>query len=180
MAAPKKAKKNTGRVKSKPAKAKAPSSKAKPAAKKIVSKKAGSKKIKSSPPPQPSKEEREVLLRRELVKLKDDILKEAHKEISKYIKGENRQLVETALDEGDWSVVDLSEDINLRQLSVHRDNLRKIDQALRKLQEGTYGICEECGDEISMERLRVMPFAIYCRDDQEKKEMMEALEKETR
>ena len=125
-----------------------------------------------------SEEERKAMLRRELLGMRDRIMKEARTEISKYIKGENRQLVETALDDGDWSVVDLSEDINLRKLSTHRENLRKIEEALRKLDEGTYGICEDCGEEISIERLKVMPFAIYCRDDQEKREMMEALERE--
>jgi DnaK suppressor protein len=131
-------------------------------------------------PPLSPEEERKFTLRKELLALRQQIMKEARTEISRYIKGENRQLVETALDDGDWSVVDLSEDINLRKLSTHRENLQKIDEALRKLEEGTYGICEECGEEISIERLKVMPFAIYCRDDQEKKEMMEALERELR
>jgi len=129
-------------------------------------------------PTAPPEEERKATLRKELLGMRAQIMKEARTEISKYIKGENRQLVETALDDGDWSVVDLSEDINLRKLSTHRENLRKIEEALRKLNEGTYGICEDCGEEISIERLRVMPFAIYCRDDQEKREMMEALERE--
>lgn len=179
MPAAKKAKKKTAGPKPKSGRAERPAKKtAQSRVKKRVVKKAIPKKVKSAPP-EASKPEREVLLRKELIKMKEDILREAHIEISKYIKGENRQLVETALDDGDWSVVDLSEDINLRKLSVHRENLRKIDQALRKLQEGTYGICEDCGEEISVERLKVLPFAIYCRDDQEKREMMEALERES-
>lgn len=121
---------------------------------------------------------RNLSLKKELLRHREEIINEAKREISKYIKGESRQLVETALDDGDWSVVDLAEDINLRQLSIHRDTLRKIDEAIRKLAEGTYGICEECGEPISVERLKVLPFAIYCRDDQEKKEIMEAIERE--
>ena len=123
--------------------------------------------------------EREVALRKELLKQRTVILGEAKKEIGRIISGENRQIVETALDDGDWSVVDLSEDISLKQLSTHRENLTKIDEALRKLDEGTYGICEECGEEIDIERLKVMPFAIYCKEDQERKEIMEAMERET-
>ena len=96
----------------------------------------------------------------------------------KYIKGETRQLVDTALDDGDWSVVDLSEDISLRQLGTHREVMVKIDAALGKLQEGTYGICEDCGGRISEERLKILPFAIYCKDCQEKIEQLEAIEKE--
>lgn len=117
-------------------------------------------------------------LRRMLVRKREEIVKEAKAEIKKYISGENRQLVETVMDEGDLSVVDLSEDISLKKLSTHREVMIKIDTALRKLDEGSYGLCEDCGDEISEERLKIMPFAIYCRDCQEKKELMEKIEKE--
>lgn len=117
-------------------------------------------------------------LRKLLIQKREQIVKEAKIEISKYIKGETRQLVDTALDDGDWSVIDLSEDISLRQLGTHREVMVKIDAAIRKLDEGTYGICEDCGGKISKERLKVLPFAIYCRDCQEKIEQLEAIEKE--
>lgn len=122
--------------------------------------------------------EKTEALRKLLIKKREQIVKEAKIEISKYIKGETRQLVDTALDDGDWSVVDLSEDISLRQLGIHREVLVKIDAALGKLQEGTHGICEDCGGKISEERLQVLPFAIYCKDCQEKIEQLEAIEKE--
>ena len=124
-----------------------------------------------------SEQEKNAVLRRVLINHREAIVKEAKAEISKYIKGEKRQLVETALDDGDWSVIDLSEDISLKQLSTHRENLLKIDEALRKLKEGTYGKCEDCGEEISEKRLKVMPFAIYCIDCKEKREQLEELEK---
>ena len=121
---------------------------------------------------------RKERLRKLLVQKREEIIREAKNEIKKFRSGENRQLVETVMDDGDLSVVDLAEDISLKQLSTHRETLIKIDTALRKLGEGTYGICEECGEEISEERLKIMPFAIYCRDDQEKKEIMERIERE--
>lgn len=124
-----------------------------------------------------SEEERNAALRRLLINRREEIVKEAKAEISKYIKGEKRQLVETALDDGDWSVIDLAEDISLKQLSAHRENLLKIDEALRKLKEGTYGKCEDCGEEISDKRLKVIPFAIYCIDCKEKREQLEELER---
>jgi len=117
-------------------------------------------------------------LRKLLIQKREEIIREAKSEIKKFKSGENRQLVETVMDDGDLSVVDLAEDISLKQLSTHRETLIKIDVALRKLGEGTYGICEECGEEISEERLKIMPFAIYCRDDQEKREIMEKIERE--
>jgi DnaK suppressor protein len=122
-----------------------------------------------------SEEERKAALRKSLIQKREEIVKEVKNEISKYIKGETRQLVDTALDDGDWSVVDLSEDISFKHMSTHRENLLKIDEALRKLSEGTYGICEECGEEISKARLKILPFAIYCTDCQERKEQLEEI-----
>jgi DnaK suppressor protein len=116
-------------------------------------------------------------LKKSLIRRREAIVREAKEEIAKYISGENRQLVDTALDDGDWAVVDISEDINLMRLGAHRKALHDIDESLRKIKEGTYGICEECGEEISEKRLQVMPTANLCITCQENKEQYEALEK---
>jgi len=121
---------------------------------------------------------RRALLRKLLIQKREEIVKEAKEEIAKYTKGEANQLAETALDDGDWSVIDLSQDINLRRLETHRESLLGIDEALMKLKEGSYGICEDCGGEISAERLNVMPFAIYCKDCREKREELEKATRE--
>lgn len=121
---------------------------------------------------------RKERLKKLLIHKREDIIKEAREEIKKFQSGEKKQLVEAVMDEGDMSVVDLAEDISLRQLSAHRETLIKIDTALIKLREGTYGICEECGDEINEKRLNILPFAIYCVDCQEKREIIEKIEKE--
>ena len=144
------------------------------------SKKTIKSKVPKKPASKQSEEERKIALRRTLINKREEIVKEAKGEISKYIKGETRQLVDTALDDGDWSVIDLSEDVSLRQLSTHRQNLQKIDVALRKLDEGSYGSCEDCGEEISEERLKILPFAIYCIDCQEKREQLEEMERRER
>jgi RNA polymerase-binding protein DksA len=43
--------------------------------------------------------------------------------------------------------------------------LAAIDGALQRIERGTYGICERCGREIGVERLRVVPYATLCIDD---------------
>jgi RNA polymerase-binding transcription factor DksA len=43
-----------------------------------------------------------------------------------------------------------------------QDSLRDVNTALAKLDEGTYGKCEECGEEIAEARLEAMPAARYC------------------
>ncbi len=122
--------------------------------------------------------ERKDRLKKMLNKLKEQILQEAKEEIKKFQSTEKRQVVEAVLDDADLSAIDISEDISLKQLSTHRDILKKIEEALRKLDEGTYGLCEMCGEEIPEERLKILPFAIYCRDCQERIETMEKFESE--
>ena len=113
-----------------------------------------------------------------LLEKREAIVKEAKAEIAKYISGENKQLVDTAVDEGDWAVIDISEDINLMRLDAHRKLMLDIDEALRKIQEGTYGICEDCGEEISAKRLGVMPTATLCISCKENKEQIEAISRQ--
>lgn len=115
-------------------------------------------------------------IKRSLIIRREAIVKEAKEEIAKYISGENRQLVDTALDDGDWAVVDISEDINLRMLAAHRKALHDIDESIRKIEEGSYGICEECGEEIGEKRLKVLPTATLCVVCQGNKERLEAIE----
>jgi DnaK suppressor protein len=118
---------------------------------------------------------RKEKLKRHLIRMREDIVAEAKAEIKKFKSGEKKQIVETVLDDGDLSFVDLSEDISLKQLSTHRETLIKIDEALRKIHEGTYGLCEDCGDEVSVERLKIIPFATHCKECQEKKEMLDKI-----
>jgi DnaK suppressor protein len=187
-AASKTAGKSAGKRPLKKTGTKKPAKKA-PPKKKVAPSKAAEKPLKAEKKPvkrpsplkgKPVRQTRKGNLRRDLIERRERIVREAKAEIGKYIKGENRQLVETALDDGDWSVIDLSEDILFQKLGAHRNNLFRIDESLRKLNEGTYGVCEDCGEEISSGRLKVLPFAIYCRDCQEKREVMEAMEKEER
>jgi len=52
-----------------------------------------------------------------------------------------------------------------------------VDAALRRLEEGTYGDCFECGDEIAEARLRALPFAVRCKDCEEARETAERRER---
>jgi RNA polymerase-binding protein DksA len=55
-----------------------------------------------------------------------------------------------------------------RDLSIEnnvRDLLRKIDRALARMDEGTYGICSRCGKPIEKARLRALPYADLCIKD---------------
>lgn len=66
-----------------------------------------------------------------------------------------------------WSSVDMERSASLIERSEER--IRLIDEALARVDDGSYGICEECGDEIPLERLRILPFAAMCVDCQSKR-----------
>jgi len=55
--------------------------------------------------------------------------------------------------------------------TVESDALSRIDYALRRIDEGTYGLCEECGERIPKPRLRIVPFATLCVSCQQREEL---------
>ena len=63
--------------------------------------------------------------------------------------------------------------LELRTRDRERKLIRKISQALTRIEEGTYGYCEETGDEIGLKRLEARPVATLCLDAQERREMAE-------
>ena len=77
---------------------------------------------------------------------------------------------EISLDPAEHGLIDLLEDTGLTVADIRQQELTAMDEATGRLEQGTYGICEKCGREIPEERLRVMPFARYCLEDQEKQE----------
>jgi len=81
------------------------------------------------------------------------------------------------LDQGESSEVDIQEDIEFALIQMKAETLNKIDAALRRLEEGTYGDCFECGEEISEARLRALPFAVRCKDCEEARETAEQRER---
>ncbi len=63
--------------------------------------------------------------------------------------------------------------LELRTRDRERKLLRKIDSALSRIDEGTYGYCEETGDEIGLRRLEARPVATLCVEAQERRELAE-------
>jgi len=81
------------------------------------------------------------------------------------------------LDEGETSEVDIQDDIEFALIQMKAETLNRIDTALHRLDEGTYGCCFDCGDEIAEARLRALPFAMRCKDCEEAHEMSEYRER---
>jgi DnaK suppressor protein len=69
-------------------------------------------------------------------------------------------------DAEEQSVDDFVQEVDLALMQMKSETLKKIEQALLRLEAGTYGRCQECDLEIPPARLRALPFAALCRDCQ--------------
>ena len=108
--------------------------------------------------------------RKMLYKRREEIIGSSMDSMKKLMSGEIRQAIAAGQNEGDCAVVQQFEYMNCRQFEAKREGIRKIDLALKRLDEGEYGFCEECSQAISIERLKAIPFALLCRECQEEKE----------
>jgi DnaK suppressor protein len=77
------------------------------------------------------------------------------------------------------SVNDLFQDMDFAVMQMKADTLAKIDEALLCLEDGSYGTCAECDQEIAEARLKAVPFATLCRNCQEEEENRAAAERPT-
>jgi len=72
------------------------------------------------------------------------------------------RIAEQARDTEDDSFSNLIVDLNLAEIDRDADELRRIDTALARLSEGSYGSCEDCGQRIPEARLEAEPTALRC------------------
>jgi len=105
---------------------------------------------------------RQEKLRKMLQERKRKLLADLHQEVFEKLGGEYHGEFERAMDSGDVSFIDLLQSIDVKLVDIRQEELIQMDEAERKLNEGTYGICEECGKDISEERLAAMPYAVRC------------------
>jgi DnaK suppressor protein len=113
------------------------------------------------------------------------ILEERRREILSEVKGKMRDVRaigasgegQGVLDAAETTEADIQDDIELALIQMKSETLHKIEEALTRLDEKTYGNCNECGDEISERRLRALPFAVRCKDCEEAREMAELRER---
>src|SRR5215210_2441855 len=106
--------------------------------------------------------------RLKLLNWKEDILKEA-RETLQHLQDENvnhPDLADRASSETDRA-------IELRARDRQRKLISKIDEALKRLEDGTYGYCEETGEPIALKRLEARPIATLTVEAQEQHEKKE-------
>ena len=94
-----------------------------------------------------------------LLKMKEETLLEINKSVRS---GSDMPSGEPSGDIYDQASSERDRELELLLGDREREKLHNIDEALLKISEGEYGICEECEEDIPIGRLKVMPFARYC------------------
>jgi DnaK suppressor protein len=106
--------------------------------------------------------------RAKLIRWRDDILRES-RETLQHLQTEN----ENHPDLADRASSETDRAIELRARDRQRKLIAKIDAALTRIEEGTYGFCEETGEPISIRRLEARPIATLSIEAQERHERRE-------
>jgi DnaK suppressor protein len=112
--------------------------------------------------------------RRKLIAWKEDILRESQETLV-VLQSEN----ENHPDLADRASFETDRSIELRARDRQRKLITKIDSALARLDDGTYGYCEETGEPISLNRLDARPIATLSVEAQERHERRERAYRET-
>jgi RNA polymerase-binding transcription factor len=117
--------------------------------------------------------QRETAERRPAEALRDILTRWRDRELASTDQAARDETADAAISPGDE--MDLANSILEREMRAslderHQERLNAIGAAFERLREGLYGVCEQCGEEIAMERLTVLPFAINCIDCQTERE----------
>ena len=104
-----------------------------------------------------------------LVEKRDEIVKKAKQTLEEDMTLDANDLP----DEMDLASSEYLQSFTFRLRGREKSFLDKINKALVKIDDGTFGVCEECGEEISVKRLEARPettLCIKCKEDQERME----------
>jgi DnaK suppressor protein len=115
------------------------------------------------------------------------MLEERRREIQAEVQGKMRGVREEGtwggklnevLDAVESAEADIQEELEFSLVQMKSETLNKINDALVRLDQGSYGNCFECGEEIAEKRLRALPFAVRCKDCEEAREVAEQRERQ--
>ena len=120
---------------------------------------------------------RRETLHRMLMSKRQEILNQIKDILGQSLTDDQQRRLESAKDVGDQAMMDLERELGISLLEMQNRKRQLIDEALTRLSEGTYGVCAECGTEISERRLAAVPFAKLCVECQSRQELIEKIEK---
>jgi DnaK suppressor protein len=107
-----------------------------------------------------------------------EVMNQIGESIGQSLTADQQRRLEAAMDVGDQALMDVDRELGISLLEMRNRKRQLIDEALARLADGTYGLCADCGVELSEKRLAVVPFAKLCVDCQSRQELLEKIEKE--
>jgi DnaK suppressor protein len=108
----------------------------------------------------------------ELRTILEDRRREIQSEVQSRMKDVRADTGQTGVvDDVETSESDIQDEIEFALIQMKAETLHRINEALERLEEGSYGRCFECGEEIEPRRLRALPFAVRCKDCEEAREV---------
>jgi DnaK suppressor protein len=123
-------------------------------------------------------QKRNDVLKKLLLKKRNEVVAGLETQMGRKLTRETGQKIDSAMDSADLSVADMDQGIDYSLLEMKYEQYKDIADAFRKLQNNSYGLCEECGEEIDLKRLQVNPLARFCIPCKTKKEEIERIQKE--
>ena len=82
------------------------------------------------------------------------------------------------LDTVESAEADIQEELEFALVQMKAETLNKVNDALARLEQGNYGNCFDCDEEIAEKRLRALPFAVRCKDCEQARENAEQRERQ--
>jgi DnaK suppressor protein len=125
-----------------------------------------------------AREQRQEVLHKMLISKRQEIIREIEESLGQSLTEDQQRRLESARDVGDQALMDLERELGISLMEMRNRRRQSIDEALTRLHDGTYGMCAECGIEISEKRLQVVPFAKLCVECQSRVELLEKIERE--
>jgi DnaK suppressor protein len=123
-------------------------------------------------------QKRNDMLKKLLLKKRNEVVEGLETQMGRKLIRESGQKIDSAMDSADQSALDMDQGIDYSLLEMKYEQYKDIADAFRKLQNNTFGLCEECGEEIDLKRLQVNPLARFCISCKTKKEEIERIQKE--
>jgi len=200
MAVKKKATKKAGKTKAKKPATKAVKKTVKKAVKKRIAKKAAKRALKKKSVAKPAKRpasgargktgapakpklpaavtKRKEMLMSLLLKKRNEVVSGLEAQMGRKLTHDSGQKIDSAMDSADQSAQDVDQGLDYSLLEMKYEQYKDIADAFRKFENSSFGVCEECGSEISIKRLEVNPLARYCIECKTRKEEPEKIQRE--
>jgi DnaK suppressor protein len=112
--------------------------------------------------------------RSELTAILHDRRRQIQNDVQNRIRDSRADRGHEVVDDVENSGAGIQEAIELSLIQMKAQTLSAVEQALVKVDAGTYGYCVECGGEMTEQRLRALPFAVRCTVCEQKREQRAA------